>query len=419
MFKITHNGEFEPASIELPISKSIANRILALNFSLQQAIDLGTDIPDDVKVLQSCFRKIKKPSNQDHVIIDAQDAGTAFRILTSALSFTPGLWVLKGSGRMHQRPIGDLVEALNAAGANIEYTEERGFPPLTIHGRHAPKSFNTSIKAYRSSQYISSILLMAPLFEDGIALQVEGNVVSRPYIEMTLGILTQYGFKVSKETTGELSLIKIAEGKVGQRSMMRIEKDWSSSAFFYLLTAIGNYSDIKLPGLTPSQMQGDSALSKLFQSIGVSSTERLNEIELQQTRPQQASLQINFTDIPDLAPSLILACAVKGVSLRCLGMDHLRLKESDRIGAMNYNLKQLGYSLEQSDKSFKLGKFGPLQEQLIFNSFDDHRMVMSFAMMAIIKPVYFDEIHCVSKSFPNFWIEMEKLGFKFEKVDGV
>jgi len=417
MYRISYDSNQTFFEVDVPISKSIANRLLVLSHLTGAKLEFNSRLPDDVLILQGALAKILASANKNTPqTINAQDAGTAFRFLTAVQAFTPGQWILTGTGRMNERPIYPLVDCLRSGGAHITYLEKEGFPPLDINGHPAPTSLNLNVDGSISSQYVSALCLLAPLFENGLKISIPDGGVSMSYIYMTLSLMRKIGFEIYSETENDNLVLTItrptSSGEVEFEAFL--ESDWSSAAFFYSMASICEEKSLLLQGLKQSGTQGDERLIEIYEQLGVLSTSNSGGILLKPTKGLSTPLHIDFTDIPDLMPAVVLTCAMQGKSLICSGIDHLKFKESDRIATVNYNLKQLGYELIPKQNQYHLEKTGSAMPIKYFKSFDDHRIVMAFAMCAIREPILIDSISCTSKSFPDFWKQMKNLGFSIE-----
>lgn len=389
--------------IKLPASKSISNRLLMMR-SLERAklhFDNLSEAEDTymmrlyLSFINTCADSII-PLN-----LDAHNAGTVFRFLTAYLSQKSGKYLLTGFERMKQRPVGKLVDALRELGANIRYTEKEGYPPLLIEGTHL-KSKDIEIDAGSSSQFISALMLVAPHLPQGLRILLRGKTVSRSYIDMTAALMRNFGIDV---TVTE----KVIEVKPGiyQIKPFRVESDWSSAAFWYQMVAFLPQAEVLLPGLERNSLQGDRFLAEVFAALGVK-TEYLNgSIFISRHGKPQEEIDFDFTDAPDIVPSVMTACAALGVKGRFRGIEHLRIKESDRIATMQEELGKIGTKITKEKENYLLLP-GDNHESLTFNSHDDHRLAMCLAPLALI----YDKVEIlnpdvVNKSYPNYWDDLK------------
>lgn len=395
-------------SIVLPSSKSIANRALiihALSYSPYLIENLSDS--DDTKVLEQVLN-----SNTNH--FDIGHAGTAMRFLTAFLSQIVGEWTITGSERMKQRPIGILVDAMVKLGARIEYMENEGFPPLKIYGSHL-KSCILELDGSVSSQYISALLLIAPTVEGGLTLRLKNKITSRPYIEMTLKLMEQFG--VNHVWKG--NEIRISE----QRYMARpftVEADWSGASYWYEMAVLADEVDLELIGLRTESLQGDAVLAKWFEQLGIETTATEKGSRL--TKKDQSMpefLQLNFIENPDVAQSFAVLCVMKHIPFHFTGLETLKIKETNRIAALQDELAKFGARLtEPAHGDLKWDGTFPLEKQPLaeIETYHDHRMALAFAPacqttgeVAILDPMV------ITKSYPGYWEDLKKVGFVIEK----
>lgn len=395
-------------SVQLPASKSICNRALILNalscspFEIQNLSDC-----DDTEVMV-------KALNSNDSLFDVKAAGTAMRFLTAFLSKIVGEWTITGTERMKNRPIRILVDALNSVGAKIEYLEKEGYPPLHIYGSalHGGEIF---LDGGVSSQYISALLMVAPMMEKGLILHLEGNVVSKPYIKLTLQLMKQYG--VEAEWLG--STIKVRPQEYCPQPFV-VESDWSAASYWYEMMALSNDADIKLKGLFANSMQGDYAVAKIFEQLGVSTEFVGDGIALHKTGNVCKKLNYDFVSEPDLAQTVVVTCALKGIPFRFTGLQSLKIKETDRIEALKCELRKLGYLLTDSNDSILEwnGDTCLPDEHPLIATYEDHRMAMAFAPASLIRDggVVIANPEVVSKSYPHFWENIKDAGFDIKSV---
>jgi 3-phosphoshikimate 1-carboxyvinyltransferase len=399
--------------ISLAGSKSISNRVLII-----RALS-GEDFPihrlanaQDTETLQALLAT-------EASVLDAGAAGTTFRFLTAYLSTRPGEQVLTGTERMKQRPVGVLVEALRQLGARIEYLEKEGYPPLRIgESQHFGQTGQVSIPASTSSQYITALLLLAPTLPRGLQLELEGQIVSRPYIEMTLRLMAYFGV----EHQWEGQVISVAP-QAYQARPFTVEADWSAASYYYSLAALSDSCDLQLDGLFAESLQGDAVLQDMYRAFGVETT--FNETGLQLTKAADASpapiFEYDFLSCPDTAQTLAVTCAGLGAQGLFTGLETLRIKETDRIAALKAELSKVNVFLSKLPPRMapKTGKEYFLQEGQaawseapVFATYEDHRMAMAFAPLALLGDIRVAEPMVVRKSYPDFWKDLEKLGFR-------
>lgn len=420
------------AAIHLPSSKSISNRALVLNAlsgGMPGLLSNVSDCDDTSVMLEALFLlEVERREGADSLlppVVDVKAAGTAMRFLTALLAVSPGTHTITGSDRMRHRPIGVLVEALRTLGAQIEYTGEEGFPPLRITGSML-RGGEIELAGDVSSQYISALLMIAPKLSEGLTLRLKGDIVSRPYIDMTLAMMREHGAKAKWTGHGTLQV----EPHPYQPTPYAVEADWSAASYWYemmLLNDSRNATTVLL-GLFKDSLQGDSAVRDLFQKLSVTSVTLSvrdeNRTCLIRHGRVPKRLEYDFTKTPDLAQTLIVACALKGIEFCFTGLQSLRIKETDRIAALQTELAKLGVRVEvEGDSTMRwagpkaqpagdIPYLQPLPDTAI-DTYDDHRMAMAFAPAALVLG-HIDIRHpeVVSKSYPQFWEDLKGAGFE-------
>lgn len=393
-------------SVQLPASKSICNRALILNalsyspYEIQNLSDC-----DDTDVMVKALN-----SNDSH--FDVKAAGTAMRFLTAFLSKVVGEWTITGTERMKNRPIRILVDALNAVGAKIEYLEKEGFPPLRIMGR-ALQGGEISLDGGVSSQYISALLMIAPLMEKGLTLHLQGKVISKPYIHLTLQLMKQYG--VESEWVG--STIKVAPQSY-RPLPYTVESDWSAASYWYEMMALSQQAEIELKGLFKESLQGDAAGANLFAQLGVATDYKAGGVVLRKNGNVCQKLIYDFVNEPDLAQTFVTTCAFMDIPFRFTGLQSLKIKETDRIEALKCELRKLGYVLTDTNGSILEwnGERCEPEAHPVITTYEDHRMAMAFAPASLVRKEGIEIAHpeVVSKSYPHFWENLESAGFVVE-----
>ena len=393
-------------SVQLPASKSICNRALILNalsyspYEIQNLSDC-----DDTDVMVKALN-----SNDSH--FDVKAAGTAMRFLTASLSKGVGEWTITGTERMKNRPIRILVDALNAVGAKIEYLEKEGFPPLRIMGS-ALQGGEISLDGGVSSQYISALLMIAPLMEKGLTLHLQGKVISKPYIHLTLQLMKQYG--VESEWVG--STIKVAPQSY-RPLPYTVESDWSAASYWYEMMALSQQAEIELKGLFKESLQGDAAGAKLFAQLGVATDYKAGGVVLRKNGNVCQKLIYDFVNEPDLAQTFVTTCAFMDIPFRFTGLQSLKIKETDRIEALKCELRKLGYVLTDTNGSILEwnGERCEPEAHPVITTYEDHRMAMAFAPASLVRKEGIEIAHpeVVSKSYPHFWENLESAGFVVE-----
>ncbi|MCC8143169.1 MAG: 3-phosphoshikimate 1-carboxyvinyltransferase [Tannerellaceae bacterium] len=391
------------ASIQLPASKSISNRVLILN-----ALSYS---PYDIRNLSDCddTEVMIKALTSNGRDFDIKAAGTAMRFLTAFLSKVVGEWTITGTERMKNRPIRILVDALNALGARIEYMEKEGYPPLRIFGS-ALQGGAISLAGGVSSQYISALLMVAPLMEKGLTLMLEGNIISRPYIHLTLQLMKQFGVVATWE--GQTIRVEPQEYKPVP---FVVESDWSAASYWYSIAAISKSTGIELPGLFENSLQGDAAGAQLFSKLGVDTTYTDQGIRLNYTGNVTDRLEYDFVNEPDLAQTFVVVCVALDIPFRFTGLQSLKIKETDRMEALKTELKKYGYLLTDHDNSILEWNGEKCQPESapVIATYEDHRMAMAFAPLAVMYPqgICIADPEVVSKSHPGFWNDLRKAGF--------
>jgi len=397
-------------SIVLPGSKSIANRALiihALSYSPYPIVNLSES--DDTRVMEQVFN-----SNTNH--FDIGHAGTAMRFLTAFLSQIVGEWTITGSDRMKQRPIGILVDALNKLGARIEYLENDGFPPLKIYGSHL-KGCMLELDGSVSSQYISALLMIAPTIEDGLTLRLKNKITSRPYIEMTLKLMEQFGV----QHVWKGNEIRIA-AQTYKALPFSVEADWSGASYWYEMAVLADEVDLELIGLHTESLQGDAVIAKWFEQLGIEtiSTEKGSRL-IKNDKKLPKFLNLNFIENPDVAQTFAVLCLMKQIPFHFSGLETLKIKETNRIAALQDELAKFGVLItEPAHGELKWDGTLPIEKQAVpeIETYHDHRMAMAFAPacqtsgpIAILDPMV------ITKSYPDFWEDLKKVGFKLEVFD--
>lgn len=360
---------------------------------------------DDTKVLANALTDIKEERSE----INIGDAGTDMRFLCSYLStLSNRTFVLTGSERMKERPIKELVDSLKAIGAQISYLDKEGYPPIKIEGKKLSAN-DITIKADVSSQFISSILLIAPLFENGCSIKLIGQVVSAPYIHTTMHLMREFGIEVV--WTNEIIRVRPGKYKASSNNFYN-ESDWSAASYFYSGLLASDFNKIELEGLLQNSIQGDSKVKELFEIFGIQTTFSKQNAILTKEKSYFQNFEADFTTCPDLAQTMAVACFIKQVTANLSGLKTLKIKETDRIQALVNELTKIGASVHASDNSLQLRGFGhdKHEEDVLINTYNDHRMVMSFAPLKFLFPnMIIENKEVVSKSFPKFWEEFSKL----------
>lgn len=391
------------ASVQLPASKSISNRALILN-----ALSYS---PYEIRNLSDCddTEVMVKALNSNARDFDIKAAGTAMRFLTAFLSKVVGEWTITGTERMKNRPIKILVDALNALGGKVEYMDREGYPPLRIFGS-ALQGGEISLSGGVSSQYISALLMIAPLMENGLTLSLEGNIISKPYIHLTLQLMELFGVKA--EWNGQVIKVQPQEYNPIR---FTVESDWSAASYWYSMMALSKNAEIELSGLFKNSLQGDAAGAKLFAQLGVGTTFTDRGVILKRTGNLAKKLVYNFINEPDLAQTFVVTCVFLNIPFRFTGLQSLKIKETDRIVALKTELSKLGYILTDSNDSILEwnGERCEPEDNPVIATYEDHRMAMAFAPTALVRPegIAIADPEVVTKSYPRYWDDLKAAGF--------
>lgn len=392
--------------IQITGSKSESNRLLLLKALYPEISIENLSNSDDSVLMQKALA-----STED--LIDIHHAGTAMRFLTAYFSIQEGRIVtITGSSRMKERPIKILVEALRTLGADISYLENDGFPPIRICGKKLTES-KVSLKANVSSQYISALLLIASKLENGLELNLEGKITSVPYIKMTLSLLNEVGIETSfvenkisvKPKTSDLKL-----------QTLTVESDWSSASYFYSVIALSEIgTEITITAYKKESLQGDSVLAEIYQSFGVETYYTKNSIRLVKTNSTPLNtLNFHLSDAPDIAQTIAVTAFGLGKPCDMTGLHTLKIKETDRLVALKTELEKLGADVTITNDSLHLKSSNTIESGVTIATYNDHRMAMAFAPLALKTSIMIENADVVSKSYPQFWEDFKAIGFQFE-----
>lgn len=403
------------ATIQLPASKSISNRALIIH-----ALSNGDMLPQNLSVCDDT-EVIVNALMYNPYTIDIKAAGTAMRFMTAYLAVTHGEHVITGTERMKKRPIGILVDALRYIGADIEYVGEEGYPPLRIKGKPLDGGY-LEVPANISSQYISALLMIGPVLKNGLELKMTGDIASRPYIDLTLWMMREFG---ADADWSDIDTVKVNPHPYTQHQYM-IESDWSASSYWYEMMALSNDMEpsVSMKGLFDASKQGDSIVKYIFSLIGVKTrfsttdAEKTSVVTLKKLPCLLPRLDYDFVSAPDLAQTIVVTCALLNIPFKFTGLASLKIKETDRIEALKRELLKLGYVVrdENGDTLIWDGtRCEPSLEPI--DTYEDHRMAMAFAPAAFKFPgLRINNPQVVSKSYPQFWDDLEKAGWSIEKV---
>ena len=395
--------KFKDSTIYLNSSKSESNRLLIIKALSEKEITIkNLSKANDSVLLKNLLE------SENLVVWDAQDAGTSFRFLTSFLAIKKEHVVLSGTERMKQRPVKVLVDALNKIGAEILYLENEGFPPIYVKGKINQVKNKLDIPGDISSQYISSLLLIAPLLEKGIEINIEEPFYSRPYVNMTLNLMNSFGIKSAVK--GNKISIKNQEFSSGSYI---VESDWSAASYWYSILSISdNINNLTLQGLKKKSNQGDSVISELMKSFGVNTQYKEDGIVLTKIKLDTEEIELDFRDCPDLAQTILVVAAYHKIKLKVSGVESLKIKETDRLLAMKNELKKIGCDFYEEGNYWILEKRKrEIDDELSIDTYKDHRMAMAFAPLASKKSMIINDPDVVVKSYPTYWEDLKKVGF--------
>ncbi|RNL82752.1 3-phosphoshikimate 1-carboxyvinyltransferase [Sinomicrobium pectinilyticum] len=393
--------------IRITGSKSESNRLLLLQALYPQIKIENLSNSDDSGVMQKALASGAE-------VADIHHAGTAMRFLTAFFATREGREVtLTGSKRMTERPIKILVDALKQLGAEITYVAEEGYPPLKIKGKRLEKN-KVSLQANVSSQYISALLLIAPTLKNGLELTLEGKITSVPYIKMTLALLGEIGVTYSFEG----NTIRVFPKEEVAPITLTVESDWSSASYFYSIVAMCEEgTEISLSAYKKASLQGDSVLAELYKSFGVETTFKANTVTLRKKgRHTAGDIRFDLANAPDIAQTIAVTCFGMGLGCHLTGLHTLKIKETDRLEALKTELSKLGASIKVTDAELFLEPSGAINKNVAIPTYNDHRMAMAFAPLGLKVPLVIEEAEVVSKSYPDFWKDLEKLHFQAETV---
>lgn len=386
-------------NIQITGSKSETNRLLVLQQFYPNLTIENISNSDDSELMQKALKSNSSEINIGH-------AGTAMRFLTAYFSVKEGREiVLTGSHRMKDRPVKILVEALTSLGANIHYLEKEGFPPLKISGKKLTKDF-VEIEGNVSSQYISALLLIAPTLQNGLKLKFKGEVTSVPYIKMTLQLLAELGI----DYVWEGNLIAVKPKPTIETKTVTVESDWSSASYFYSLCALSPNSEITLSSYKKNSLQGDSALAVIYENLGVSTESNENNIILKNSQTLNLKpLTLNLINAPDIAQTIAVTCFGLGIECYLTGLHTLKIKETDRLVALKTEIEKLGGEVIITNETLHLKPSTNINENISIATYDDHRMAMAFAPLAVKVAIEIEDAGVVSKSYPTFWEDFDQI----------
>jgi 3-phosphoshikimate 1-carboxyvinyltransferase len=408
-YLINHNNNSFSNSFEISGSKSESNRLLILNSIYGNLKIDNLSNSDDTVILDKYITNL-----ESH--IDVHHAGTAMRFLTALLAIkTNKKFVITGSKRMKERPIKILVQALNKLGANISYFDKKGFPPLIIKGQEIFGG-EISLSSNISSQYISALMLIAPILKNGLLINLEGKITSKPYLEMTLAILKKIGINCYFIN----NIISIEHCSKINNSAISIESDWSSVSYFYSIVALSNAAELNIGTFYKSSIQGDVKLYEIYAKLGVETKfiksssriliKKINDF----IKPDH--IDLDLTENPDIAQTIAVTCFGLGISCDLFGLHTLKIKETDRLEALKIELSKLGANVKVTNNSFHLAPTFSINNGISIETYNDHRMAMAFAPLALMTPIIINNPDVVTKSYKDFWKDLKSLNFNLSKI---
>jgi len=406
--KLTHPAKEIKGTVQLTGSKSESNRALIIQALSEGKVQIANLSEADDTVLLTRAIAIANEAGKEQVVIDIGPAGTAMRFMTSYLNLLPGDFILTGTERMQQRPIGILVDAWKEIGADIHYQKKSGFPPLHIEGKLFQNKDTVRIKGNISSQYISSLLLSAASLKKGLTLEIDGELTSRPYVTMTLHMLAEAGIQHS--WVGQQ--IQILPQKAKEITLY-IEPDWSAASYWYAMVALSKDGEIRLPGLKKNSLQGDIAIVDIMQHFGVETVFEEKGIYLKKTKVSSDKTLFDFKACPDLAQTVVVVAAALRKNVSFTGLETLKIKETDRIAALQNEIGKFGAVLTEDNAVYHLDSSRVFQpEHISIATYEDHRMAMAFAPLALVfESVHIEEPQVVEKSYPAYWEHLQQQGF--------
>ena len=399
--RLRHQSGNLDGKIQITGSKSESNRMLLLRALFPQIALKNLSNSDDALAMKSGLES-------DNDLVDIGHAGTSMRFLTAYYSTLENQEkTLTGSSRMQERPIGILVDALRQLGAEIIYLKNEGYPPLLIKGKQLTAS-EVRLSANISSQFITALMLIAPILPYGLCLQLEGKITSVPYIEMTLSLLHQIGVKA----TFSGQHIQVFPKKDIAQATHAVESDWSSASYYFSMTALSKDANITLSTYKENSLKGDKVLMDIYEMLGVNSMIKNNTLYLQKQALDSKAIQLDLSDSPDIAQTIAVTCYGLGVACNLTGLHTLKIKETDRLVALQNELTKLGAIIKVTGKSLHLHKrTNPIHPNVLIETYHDHRMAMAFAPLALLVPIRIQDADVVSKSYPGFWEDLGRLGF--------
>ena len=399
--RLKHASQALKGNCQITGSKSESNRLLILQALFPTLVLDNLSNSDDTQAMQSGL------SSKDQRI-DIGHAGTTMRFLTSYFATTPGVEkVLTGSKRMQERPIKLLVDALRSIGADVDYVKNEGYPPLRISGKSISTT-RVSLAAHVSSQYITSLMLVAPKLPNGLEIVLEGEITSVPYIKMTCALLQRVGIDV---TFSGQSIRVLPQQHIDTKTLT-VESDWSSASYHFSMVALAQSAYVSINSYVPNSLQGDSVLVDIYAQLGVTATFDGHKLQLTKSDKVQSHIALDLIKAPDIAQTIAVTCYGLGVSCDLTGLHTLKIKETDRLVALQNELTKLGANIRITEDSLHLdARKGDIVADVAIDTYHDHRMAMAFAPLGLSVPIVINDADVVTKSYPSFWDDLISLGF--------
>ena len=401
MIEISSNNKTIYGSIDLESSKSISNRLLIIKELCKTKFEIqNLSNARDTKILFEILSNYKTRKD-----LNCEDAGTALRFIIAFLATREGIWKVSGSKRMHERPVKPLIDCLKDLGTEIKYLENKGFPPIEIKSKKL-KSKKLSLAGDISSQFISALLLVAPTIENGLTLEITSKVLSKPYIAMTLGLMSEFGIEHSWKN----NVIKVKQQNYLAKNI-KVENDWSAASFWYSFLALSKSGEIKIPNLYANSFQGDSVLSSIYFKLGIKTEFNEDSIILNKTKNVAKELELDLSNHPDLALPIIVTCCGLGIKAHLMGLESLNIKESNRLECIKQELRKFNISCEIDSTSIKIKENQNIvQPTSIIECHNDHRIAMSIVPLCMkVDSIKFDDKKVVNKSYPKFWKDIDRV----------
>ena len=399
--RLTHPTQTLGGNCQITGSKSESNRLLMLQALFPTLALENLSNSDDTQAMQRGL------TTREHKI-DIGHAGTTMRFLTSYFATTPGIdKLLTGSQRMQERPIKLLVDALHSIGADIDYVKNEGYPPLHISGK-AINISNVSLAANVSSQYITSLMLVAPKLPNGLEIVLEGEITSAPYINMTCALLQRVG--IDAKFSGQT--IRVLPKDSIDAKTLTVESDWSSASYHFSMVALSQSADVSINSYEQNSLQGDSVLVNIYAQLGVTTSFNGHRLQLTKSNEVESHISLDLIKAPDIAQTIAVTCYGLGISCDLTGLHTLKIKETDRLVALQNELSKLGASIRITENSLHLdARTTAIVPDVAIDTYHDHRMAMAFAPLSICVPIVINDADVVSKSYPSFWDDLRSLGF--------